>query len=40
MRVEMGCGPLLALLVIVGSVVLVVMIEAGQALLSFLGLGG
>jgi hypothetical protein len=39
-KVEVGCGLFLALLVVVGSVVLVVMVMAGQALLALLGLGG
>jgi hypothetical protein len=40
MRLELPCGVVLALVVIVGAVVLVVMLAAGQALLSALGLGG
>jgi len=39
-KFELGCGLLVTLLVVVGSVVLIVMVMAGQALLSVLGFGG
>jgi hypothetical protein len=40
MRVELGCGTVLALLVMVGSVLFLVLVMAGSALLSVLGIGG
>ena len=40
MRVELGCGTVLALVVVVGSVLFLALVMAGSALLSALGIGG
>ena len=40
MRVEMGCGTVLALLVVAGSVLFLVLFIAGSAVVQALGIGG
>ena len=40
MRVELGCGTVLAIVVLVGTVAFLALVALGQVLLAVLGLGG